>query len=110
MTWVETDPRLTVCFQQTVLIWTPCGILFLFALLDIIWRSQSRYSRLPWSFLNISKSILVVALIVLTFIDMTLMLMERSDGEIDIYDVQIVSVSVKAAAFVSREKMFCFVQ
>lgn len=99
-TWVETDPQLTECFKQTILIWVPCGFLAIFSILDFFSRSKSRYSDIPWSFLNVSKSLVLVSLICLTFIDLSMML--SVDEEIDIYNVQIVSVGVKAIAFVSK--------
>lgn len=70
--------------------------------LDVYRRSQSRYSDIPLSFLFILKSLLLVLLISLSFIDLYMMLSLRSEEDVDIYDAQIVSVSVKAAAFVSR--------
>ena len=99
--WVDENPNLTICFKQTVLIWAPCAFLALFAPLDVYFRSKSRYSDIPWSFINISKSLALVSLICLSFIDLSMMLSVRSEGEIDIYEVQIVSVGIKAAAFVS---------
>lgn len=84
------------------MIWGPCAFLFLFSIIDIYVRLKSRYSDIPWSFLNISKSIVLFLLICLTFYDMAMILSLWSNDEgIVIYDVQVVSVSVKAATFVS---------
>jgi hypothetical protein len=48
------------------------------------------------------KTLVIIALIALTFTDMAFMLIERSsDGGVEINDVQVVSVSIKAATFVS---------
>lgn len=99
LTWVETDPELTVCFMQTALIWVPCGFLFLFAILDVYVRFRSRYSDIPWSFLNVSKSIVLFLLICLTFYDMAMLVTNWDTAKV--YDVHIVAVSVKAVAFVS---------
>lgn len=101
LTWATTDPDFTFCFKQTAMIWVPCGFLLLFAILDVYMRSKSRYSDIPMSFLNVSKSIIIISLICLTFIDLAMMLIVRSDEVVDIYNVQIVSVSVKGATFVS---------
>lgn len=79
----------------------PCAFLALFTLLDVYRRSNSRYSDIPWGLLNLSKSLVLLLLICLTFYDLSMMLSVRSEGEIDIYDVQIVSASIKAATFVS---------
>lgn len=101
LTWSAEDPDFTFCFKQTALIWVPCAFVALFAILDVYVRSKSRYSDIPWSFLNVSKSLVLVSLICLTFIDLSMMLSVRSDDAVDIYNVQIVSVSVKAGTFVS---------
>jgi ATP-binding cassette, subfamily C (CFTR/MRP), member 1 len=99
VTWVETNPDFTECFKQTVLIWVPCAFIALFSPLDVYLRSKSRHSDIPWGFLNLSRALVLVSLICLTFIDLSMMLSMRDGGEI--YDVQIVSVSVKAGTFVS---------
>jgi hypothetical protein len=57
---------------------------------------------LPCSILYGMKTLVIIALIALTFTDMAFMLIERSsDGGVEINDVQVVSVSIKAATFVS---------
>lgn len=101
ITWVASNPQFTECFKQTFLIWVPCAFLAVFTLLDVYCRSQSRYSDIPWSILNVSKSLVLLLLICLSFYDLAMMLSVRSEAGIDIYDVQIVSVSVKAGSFVS---------
>jgi hypothetical protein len=106
VTWVETNPDFTFCFKQTALIWAPCAFLALFTLLDVYLRSKSRYSNIPWSLLNLSKSLALLLLISLTFYDLAMMLSVRSEPDIDIYDVQVVSVSVKAGTFVSVSDTF----
>jgi len=101
VTWVETDPDFTFCFKQTALIWVPCGFVWLFALMDFYRRQSSRYGDIPWSLLNLSKSLILFLLICLQFTDLAMMLDARGSDIAVIYDVQIVSVSVKAATFVS---------
>lgn len=103
LTWADTNPDFTFCFKNTVLIWAPCLFVALFALLDVYSRSRSRYSDIPWSILNLSKSLVLLLLICLTFVDLSILLSSRSDtsNDIEIYNVQIVSVAIKAATFVS---------
>lgn len=105
MTWVFTNPDFTQCFKWTALIWTPCAFLLIFSLSDIYMRSKSRYSDIPFGFLNVAKGLVLLALICLTIVDLTMLIRLRLDeDEIDIYDVQIVSASVKALTFVSSQK------
>lgn len=82
-------------------IWGPCIFLGFFALFDVYFRSKSRCSDIPWSFLNLSKMLLVILLIALSITDLIFMLDARGSDETTIYNVQIVSVSLKIATFVS---------
>jgi len=67
LTWdVQTQPDFTPCFQETVLIWIPCLLLFLFAPLEIIsiYRSERRYISV--TLLNIFKTFLATVLCALS--------------------------------------------
>lgn len=101
VTWVDTNPDFTECFKQTILVWVPCAFLLLFSPFDLYFRFNGRYADIPWSFLNISKFITIVLLFCLSIIDLGMMLGLRNEDDIEIFDSQIVSVSVKAAIFVS---------
>lgn len=101
MTWVETNPNLTECFKQTILIWVPCGFLILFAPLDLYMRSRSRFSDIPLSILYVLKSLVLFLLICLTFADLAMLLNWRTGDEVTVYMSQIVGVGIKAFAFVS---------
>lgn len=52
--WNTTNPELTRCFQDTVLIWVPCAALFVFAVIEAF-AGQGRTLRLPWTTLNFTK-------------------------------------------------------
>ncbi|CRL02864.1 CLUMA_CG015851, isoform A [Clunio marinus] len=95
LSWRESEPDFTFCFKQTVLVWTPCGFLWLFSLLDLMRRRNSRYRDIPWSFLNVTKSITLFLLICVMFFDMSMLFSVRQEEPI--YDVQIVSIFVKIA-------------
>lgn len=107
MTWVQTNPDFTFCFKNTVLVWAPCLFLAIFTPLDLYRRSNSRYSDIPWSFLNITKFLSIFLLICLTFADLAMILSVRADEAVStvIHDIQIWSVSIKAGTFVSTRSM-----
>jgi len=67
-----------------------------FTFLDISRRRNSRYGDIPFGFLNISKFIITVALLGLSFIELTMLL---SEDEQNIYTVQYVSLGVKIFSF-----------
>ncbi|XP_054260556.1 multidrug resistance-associated protein 1-like [Macrosteles quadrilineatus] len=61
LTWHSDVPDLTPCFEETVLVLLP-GLFLLFLLpLDCWWIRQCFYKDIPWSWLSLSK-ILVLAL------------------------------------------------
>nr|XP_029724825.1 multidrug resistance-associated protein 1-like isoform X4 [Aedes albopictus] len=70
LTWYTEDPDLTTCFQQTVLVWTPCAFLWVFSLIELYYLRNSRNRNVPWSVLNITKLAIVSTLIVLTIVDL----------------------------------------
>jgi ATP-binding cassette subfamily C (CFTR/MRP) protein 1 len=98
LTWNTLSPRLTECFMNIALIWAPCLLLALFSLVDVHFRRKSRYADIPWSFLNVSKTLVIALLIVLSTTDLVMMLNTKST----VYSVQIVTTAVKIVAFVSR--------
>lgn len=97
MSWSDENPGFTSCFNQTVLIWTPCVFLWIFTFLDHHRRSSSRSSDIPWSLLNVTKFVIVVALLCLSFIELTMLL---SEDEFPIFTVQYVSLGVKIFSFI----------
>lgn len=86
--------------MQTTFVWIPAIFLAFFSLFDVYFRSKSRYSDIPWSLLNVSKTLLIVILIALSITDLVFLLNARSSQPI--FDVQIVTSAVKIAMFVSE--------
>eukprot|EP00106_Octopus_bimaculoides_P021554 XP_014788996.1 PREDICTED: multidrug resistance-associated protein 1-like [Octopus bimaculoides] len=74
LTWGETKwPELTQCFQDTLLIWVPCGFLLFttpFYLYYLLTQKDRTLSR-PLTTLSVVKLIGSLLLSILTFIDLT---------------------------------------
>ncbi|XP_041776327.1 multidrug resistance-associated protein 1 isoform X7 [Anopheles merus] len=70
LTWYTDDPDLTPCFQQTVLVWAPCAFLWLFSFLELYYLRKSANKDVPWSFVNVTKLLVIGSLIVLTIVDL----------------------------------------
>ncbi|KAJ6649924.1 Multidrug resistance-associated protein 1 [Pseudolycoriella hygida] len=100
VTWVYDNPDFTECFKQTIAAWIPCGFFIFFLPFDLHCRFKSRYADIPWSSLNISKFVTLMLLICVTLYEMGLMLGLRDAVDVDIYDSQIVSASLKAITFI----------
>ncbi|CAD6208432.1 GSCOCT00003444001.2-RA-CDS [Cotesia congregata] len=71
VTWNTTDPDLTPCFQNTVLVWSPCIFLWTFSLLEAYYLINSNRKNIPYTWKFISKGVLTAALIVLSIVDLS---------------------------------------
>ncbi|XP_037779151.1 canalicular multispecific organic anion transporter 2-like, partial [Penaeus monodon] len=69
LTWYTDTPQFTPCFERTVLVWIPCGFLWLFAPLETHYVLQSADRLVPWSWLNISKLVVSATLMTLQCLD-----------------------------------------
>ncbi|XP_058451157.1 multidrug resistance-associated protein 1 isoform X4 [Malaya genurostris] len=96
LTWYTDDPDLTPCFQQTVLVWTPCAFLWLFSLIELYYLRNSRNRNVPWSIVNVSKLIVISVLIVLTIVD----LIKAISTEGPVAPVYFYTPTIKIASFV----------
>lgn len=52
-----TSPDLTPCFESTVLVWVPCGFMWLFSVPHLVMLKNSRKPPLNHSWLSISKTV-----------------------------------------------------
>ena len=55
LTWYSDQPDFTTCFHQTVLVYFPCGILWLLAPLQIYFARQSKDGEILFSYLLLLK-------------------------------------------------------
>jgi ATP-binding cassette subfamily C (CFTR/MRP) protein 1 len=99
LTWSDTNPDFTFCFKQSVLIWIPCGFLWLYSIIDIRRRYKSHFSDIPWSWLNVSRLLGIFLLICLSITDWWLLISSRKDREI--FGVQLLSSKIKTTTFVN---------
>ncbi|KAK8748976.1 hypothetical protein OTU49_015623, partial [Cherax quadricarinatus] len=90
LTWNAETPELTRCFERTVLVWVPCGFLWLFAPLQTHYILCSVNKLVPWTWLNISKLVGSALLLVLQFIDFFYAVHKWRIGE-DVYSVDFVT-------------------
>lgn len=98
--WKAETPRIPICFEQTVLVWTPCAFVWLFSILEVFYMKNNLSRNIPWSYLNILKLLVNLLLIVLAAVDLGLAVSRRNNDE-DIFDVDIVTPIVKMLTFVS---------
>ncbi|KZC08998.1 Multidrug resistance-associated protein 1 [Dufourea novaeangliae] len=70
LAWNTEDPDIPECFQKTILIWVPCAFLWMFSAIEVYYLMNSKKKDIPCTWLYISKQVLIVALIVLSIIDL----------------------------------------
>lgn len=99
--WNTENPVLTDCFHKTVLVWTPCIYLWVFAFLDAYYILNSKEKNIPWNPLNITKLIITCLLIVLKFVDLGVAVHTSSKGEQEVFNADYYSPVIKILTFVS---------
>lgn len=97
-TWYSDDPEISTCFQQTVLIWTPCVFLWVLLPLELYYIKNSWNKNIPWGFLNISKLALTAALVLLTVVDIAYALSTLEESKF--FPVYLYTPVIKIASFV----------
>ncbi|KAK3859641.1 hypothetical protein Pcinc_034255 [Petrolisthes cinctipes] len=81
LSWNTSSPDLTICFERTVLVWVPCGFLWLFLLLEISYLHRSLDRLIPWSWINVSKMITSLLLLILECVNFFYTVQQDSSGE-----------------------------
>ncbi len=99
LTWNTSNPDLTPCFEKTVLVWAPCGFLWLGSILDIYYSYANKSRQIPRSPLNVAKIIVTLLLIILDVIMLQEAIFPREADYI--YPVDLVSPVVKISTYVS---------
>ncbi|XP_076174831.1 multidrug-Resistance like Protein 1 isoform X2 [Ptiloglossa arizonensis] len=98
LVWNTDDPDIPECFQKTILIWVPCLFLWVFSAIEVYYLINSKRKNVPCTWLYISKQVLIVALILLSIIDLG-MAIHRSTNEI-VYSVDYCTPFVKIISFI----------
>ncbi|XP_041631913.1 multidrug resistance-associated protein 1 isoform X1 [Drosophila kikkawai] len=99
-TWFTNDPDFTPCFEQTVLVWTPCAFYWLFVAFDFYYLKASLDRNIPWNKLNVSKALVNVGLLVITALDLIMALIKKGgDSQLPLYDLDVWGPIIKFATF-----------
>ncbi|XP_032583422.1 multidrug resistance-associated protein 1 isoform X5 [Drosophila sechellia] len=99
-TWYTNDPDFTPCFEQTVLVWTPCAFYWTFVIFDFYYLKASLDRNIPWNKLNVSKALVNLGLLVITALDLIMALVKKGgDSELPLYDLDVWGPIIKFATF-----------
>ncbi|XP_023240929.1 multidrug resistance-associated protein 1-like [Centruroides sculpturatus] len=69
LTWNTTTPNFTPCFFNTVLVWIPCGFLWLLFPLELWKITSSQSCQNSWTFYSMGKILLNIFLALLSIVD-----------------------------------------
>ncbi|XP_015122091.1 multidrug resistance-associated protein 1 isoform X1 [Diachasma alloeum] len=98
LSWNTTDPDLTPCFQNTVLVWTPCAFLWTFLFLEAYYLINSKRRDIPYSWKFIAKGVLTAVLIVLSVTDLGMAVHQTNSKTVNYYTPIIKFVTFSLAA------------
>lgn len=79
--------------------WVPCALLLLFTPLELLFINRSKHNHIPWSFLNVSKIIVTVCLIVLSIADLAMAGTLAEDHPDEIFDVHFTTPAIRIVVF-----------
>ncbi|XP_034949722.1 multidrug resistance-associated protein 1 isoform X2 [Chelonus insularis] len=102
LTWYTEDPDLTLCFQKTVLVWTPCVFLWAFSFLEAYYLISSKKRDVPYTWKFFAKGFITVILILLSVVDLGMAIYQSYSNivyNVDYYTPIIKIVTFSLAAF-----------
>lgn len=79
----------------------PCLFLWTFASLEVYYILNSKKRNIPWNWLNITKLLLTIVLILLSFTDLVTNLAYSESEQFKVYNVDIYTPVIKILSFVS---------
>jgi ATP-binding cassette subfamily C (CFTR/MRP) protein 1 len=100
LTWNTTDPYFTRCFEETALIWGPCGFIIAGAFIDIGFSLRSKRDALPWGFLTLIKTAVCCALSALAIFQLAKVGSYNDEGDSSNKSVDILAPALRLASYV----------
>ncbi|GAB0092997.1 hypothetical protein DMENIID0001_080490 [Sergentomyia squamirostris] len=100
LTWATENPDFTPCFHKTILLWVPCGFLIVLTPLELFFIFSSKFGRIPWSILSVSKTLVTFLLIALSTTDLAIGTDLWIAETPDIYPVHIVTPVILIITFI----------
>ncbi|XP_022249262.1 multidrug resistance-associated protein 1-like [Limulus polyphemus] len=99
VTWYAEWPDFTPCFHTTVLVWTPCVLLWLLTPIEVyLTKASRRQSPVSWTFLGITKVGLCLLLLGLSFAELALSLQRHFQEQL-VYSAEFCSTGTKIITF-----------
>lgn len=95
---IQTNPDLTLCFEETVLVWGSCGLLFLLSAIPVIsliiqqiynggdsHNKKVRSKEIPWTTFNLLKFLLSLAIAGISLLELLTILLSDTELTSSVY-------------------------
>ncbi|XP_076324180.1 multidrug resistance-associated protein 1-like isoform X3 [Tachypleus tridentatus] len=105
--WYSTTPDFTPCFQNTVLMWIPCVFLWVFSPVELLFLVRSRKQKVPWTWINATKSLLTGLLVCLSLVELIHGIVLYTSEE-EVYPVDYYTPFIKFVTFLLAFLFICF--
>lgn len=99
LTWGTDSPDFTPCFQDTVLLWVPCALLWLLSPFEVCYYRAQKDRFVPWTFLNGLKVVLLCFLALVSFFEIVHAMLLFGDG-IKVFPVSYYAPFVRLTTFI----------
>ncbi|XP_031350249.1 multidrug resistance-associated protein 1 isoform X4 [Photinus pyralis] len=99
LTWNTADPDFTKCFEKTVLVWVPCVFLWTFSSLEVYYILNSQNRKIPWNFLNITKFLITLVLVIVSVVDFGVAVHYAKDEQYSIHKVDVYSPIIRILTY-----------
>ena len=104
LSWDTDDPLVSVCVQKSLLLWLPCGLLWLLAPLQGYRLLRSKARHIPHSLLNVVKTVLAIGLLILAIADL-ITFASSAGSKLDLLDPVLRGITwVLVAALIEAER------
>ena len=104
LSWDTDDPLVSVCAQKSLLLWFPCGLLWLLAPLQGYRLMRSKARHIPHSLINVVKTVLAIGLLILAIADL-ISFASSAGSKLDLLDPVLRGITwVLVAALVEAER------
>lgn len=103
--WFRESPDFTECFYLTVLVYVPCGLLWLLTSLELFILNKRKVNQISWTFCSVSKVVVASALIAISCFDIGLYVKQFQSDSKTVFPVHFVTPIVRIMSFLLTIKL-----
>lgn len=103
--WYQENPDFSQCFYLTLLVWIPCGLLWLLTPLDLLTVKKCTVNAISWSFLSVSKVIFTIVLVAISSLDIAVAISRWENVPQVVFPVHFVTPVIRISSFLLTLKL-----